>query len=67
LTAYEQLLKLDRRWGFQEGSMHFEKDRAVHKSMRRIVRRLEELGIPYAVAGAMAMFFQRYERFTTDV
>lgn len=67
LTAYEQLLKLDRRWGFQEGSMHFEKESAVHKSLRRIVRRLEELGIPYAVAGAMAMFFHGYQRFTTDV
>ena len=47
--------------------MHFEKESAVHKSLQRIVRRLEELGIPYAVAGAMALFFHGYERFTTDV
>ena len=36
--------------------MHFEKESAVHKSMERIVRRLEELEIPYAVVGAMALF-----------
>ena len=47
--------------------MHFERESAVHKSLERIVRRLEELGIPYAIAGAMAMFFHGYERFTTDV
>jgi hypothetical protein len=67
MIAYEQLLKQDRRWGFREGSMHFEKENAVHKSLNRIVRRLEDLGVPYAVAGAMALFFHGYERFTTDV
>jgi len=67
MVTYEQLLKRDRRRGFLEGSMHFERESAVHKSLERIVRRLEELGIPYAIAGAMAMFFHGYERFTTDV
>src|SRR5262249_32770505 len=33
----------------------------------RIVRRLDELNVPYAVVGAMAMFFHGYQRFTTDV
>ena len=47
--------------------MHFEKQGPVHRSLERIVRRLEDLGIPYAVAGAMAMFFHGFERFTTDV
>jgi hypothetical protein len=47
--------------------MHFERESAVHKSLQRIVKRLEELDIPYAVVGAMAMFFHGYERFTTDV
>src|SRR5215813_14037664 len=47
--------------------MHFERESTVHKSLERIVRRLEELGIPYAVMGAMALFFHGYERFTTDV
>jgi len=67
MVTYEQLLKQDRRWGFREGSMHFERESAVHKSLEKIVRRLEELGIPYAVVDAMAMFFHGDERFTTDV
>ena len=67
MVTYEQLLKQDRRWGFREGSMHFERESAVHKSLEKIVRRLEHLSIPYAVVGAMAMFFHGFERFTTDV
>ena len=47
--------------------MHFEKERAVHKALRRITRRLDESGIPYAVAGGMALFFHGYRRFTEDV
>src|SRR5439155_18707870 len=67
MVTYEQLLRKDRRWGFREGSMHFERESAVHKSLEKIVRRLEHLSIPYAVVGAMAMFFHGFERFTTDV
>jgi hypothetical protein len=67
LVAYEYLLQRDKRWGFHEGSMHFERESAVHKSLERIVRRLDQLSIPYAVAGAMALFFHGYERFTSDV
>jgi hypothetical protein len=47
--------------------MHFEKESAVHKALRAIIRRLEQLHIPYALAGGMAMFFHGYRRFTEDV
>src|SRR5262249_3602241 len=50
-----------------EGSMHFEKESAVHKAMTKIARRLDELGIPYAIVGGMALFFHGYRRFTEDV
>ena len=50
MLAYEQHLKQDKWWGFKEGSMHFERESAVHKSLERIVKRLDELGVPYAVA-----------------
>ncbi len=39
----------------------------VHKTMRRLVRRLERARIPYAVMGGMALFAHKYERMTTDV
>ena len=47
--------------------MHFEKASAVHKALEKITRRLDELGIPYAVAGGMALFFHGYRRFTEDI
>jgi hypothetical protein len=66
-VAYEKLLDRDRQWAIREGSMHFEKGSAVHKTLERITRKLEELSVPYAVVGGMAMFFHGYRRFTEDV
>lgn len=67
MISYEQRLDRDFDWALREGSMHFEKESAVHKALRKISRRLEELGIPYAVAGGMALFFHGLRRFTEDV
>jgi hypothetical protein len=67
MTVYEQLLDHDPRWALKEGSMHFERESAVHKALEAIARRLDELGIPYAIAGGMALFFHGYRRFTEDV
>ena len=67
MITYEQQLDQNLRWAFQEGSMHFEKASAVHKALEKITRRLDELGIPYAVAGGMALFFHGYRRFTEDI
>src|SRR5947209_13322148 len=67
MIAYEERLNRDRRWALLEGSMHFEKDSAVFKSLKRITRRLDELGIPYALVGGMAMFLHGFRRFTEDV
>jgi hypothetical protein len=67
MVTYEQLLNRDTAWAFREGGMHFEKDSAVHKTLRKVTRRLDELKIPYAVVGGMAMFFHGYRRFTEDV
>jgi hypothetical protein len=67
MLTYEQLLDRNLDWALREGSMHFEKESAVHKTLRRITCRLDELGIPYALAGAMALFFHGFRRFTEDV
>jgi hypothetical protein len=67
MVNYEQLLDRDTALAFREGGMHFEKDSAVHKTLRKVTRRLEELNIPYAVVGGMAMFYHGYRRFTEDV
>jgi hypothetical protein len=47
MKTYEQRLNANTDWASLEGSMHFEKDRAVHKALRKIARRLDELGIPF--------------------
>ena len=67
MIAYETKLNQDLRWALQEGSMHFEEASAVHRALRRITKRLDELGVPYAVAGGMALFLHGFRRFTEDV
>ncbi len=67
METYEQRLDSDFEWALREGSMHFDKGNAVHNALRKITKRLDDLGIPYAVVGAMAMFFHGYRRFTEDV
>ena len=51
----------------REGTRHFEERSAVHETLDRICRRLEELSIPYAVVGGMALFRHGHRRFTDDV
>src|SRR4051794_10485405 len=67
MVTYERLLDADLNFALREGSMHFEENSAVHKTLQRITRRLNELQIPYAVVGGMAMFAHGFRRFTEDV
>ncbi|MCI0641456.1 MAG: nucleotidyltransferase family protein [Gemmataceae bacterium] len=67
MLTYEQKLDRDISWALLEGSMHFEKESAVHKALRKITKRLEELGIAYALVGGLAMFLHGFRRFTEDV
>jgi hypothetical protein len=64
---YEDLLSRDRKWAMSQGSQHFEEKSAVQDALGRIARRLEDLGIPYAIAGGMALFQHGFRRFTEDV
>ena len=67
VTPYEQRLKANPRWALLEGSMHFENDSKVHQTLLKVTKRLDALGIPYALVGGMAMFLHGYRRFTEDV
>jgi hypothetical protein len=64
---YEERLGEDLEWALKVGSRHFEEKSAVHDALRRIAQRLDELGIPYAIAGGMALFMHGYQRMTVDV
>ena len=67
VPTYEDRLNASLDWALREGSMHFEEKSAVHQTLRKIARRLEQLKIPYAVVGGMALFLHGYRRFTEGV
>jgi hypothetical protein len=67
MLAYEEQLDRDFDWALREGSMYFEGQSAVHKTLLRISHRLDELGVDYAIAGGMCLFRHGYQRFTKDV
>ncbi len=47
--------------------MFFQGRDEVHKTMRRLAKRLEKANIPYVVVGGMAVFAHQYRRTTKDV
>jgi hypothetical protein len=53
--------------GMKEISMFFQGRDEVHKTMRRLAKRLEKANIPYVVVGGMAVFAHHYRRTTKDV
>ena len=67
IPTYEELLNRDPRWALSEGSRHFDEKSAVFSALHGIAERLNELGIPYAVVGGMALFNHGLRRFTEDV
>jgi hypothetical protein len=57
-SFWEKLKELD---------MFFRGKDPVHKTMRRLAKRLEKAKIPYAVVGGMAVFARGHRRATNDV
>lgn len=54
-------------WAVAQGSLFFEGQGKVQETLQRITAKLNELGIPYAVVGGMAMFAHGFRRYTEDV
>src|SRR3954471_3433432 len=67
VIPYEQQMAANWEWAMNESSLFFEGKGKVQETLRRITRRLNDLGIPYAVAGGMALFHHGYRRYTEDV
>ncbi len=67
VVPYEKQIRINRRWGMDQGDGYFRKDNAVFATLRRIARRLDTLNLPYAVVGGLALYEHGYERFTVDV
>jgi hypothetical protein len=67
MITYEDRLNRDSTWALQEGGMYFDRRSAVHDTLGRLSKALDEAQIDYAIAGAMAMFLHGFRRFTEDV
>jgi hypothetical protein len=67
VSPYEQQLQSDFRWALSEGSRHFDEKSAVFAALHKIGARLDELNVPYAIVGGMALFRHGFRRFTEDV
>ena len=50
-----------------QGSLFFEGEGKVQETLRRITKTLDELNIPYAIVGGMALFAHGFRRYTEDV
>ena len=53
--------------GVEQAELFFMGQSSVHQALDRLVRLLEEDGIPYAIIGAMALNEHGYRRVTEDV
>jgi hypothetical protein len=67
VVPYERQAAENLRWAMSESSLFFEGKGKVQETLRRIGRKLSELGVPYAVAGGMALFRHGHRRYTEDV
>lgn len=65
--TYEEYLSRDWEVAMREGSDFFGGQAKVHEALLKITRRIEELGVSYAVVGGMALVRHGYRRFTEDV
>ena len=50
-----------------QGSLFFEGRGKVQETLQRIIRKLDELGVSYAIVGGMALFAHGFRRYTEDV
>jgi hypothetical protein len=57
----------DPVWALKEGRRYFRGASEVDDTVERVTRRLDQLGIPYAVVGGLAVYRHGLRRFTEDV
>jgi hypothetical protein len=67
LPTYEVRMSQDLEWALTQSGLFFEGRGEVQETLRRIVERLDALGVPYVVVGGMALFAHGYRRYTESV
>jgi len=66
-VIYEHLLQQGGEPMLREASAYFAGKGRLHSALRRLVRRLETEGIPYALLGGLALAEHGYPRLTEDI
>ncbi len=64
---FEERMRRGGAGAVAEATSFFMKTDPVHVALRAIARRLDEAGVPYAVAGGMALVAHGYDRTTIGV
>ena len=67
MEPFEDKVRRGGAAALEEVGRFFMKEDPVHKALRSIAARLDDLGISYAVAGGMALVSHGYRRTTEDV
>jgi hypothetical protein len=65
--SYEDRMRRGGIEALRAAGRFFMGEDAVHRSLRRLAGKLDQLGIPYAVVGGMAVATHGYARTTVDV
>jgi hypothetical protein len=65
--TYKQRLDADFNWGLNDTCSQFAGRGSVLETMRKLVKHLDDLQVPYAIAGSLAGFHHGYRRVTTNV
>jgi len=67
MESFEDRMRSGGMQAIREASRFFMKDDPVHQSLLEITQRLNDLGIPHAILGGMALVAHGYDRTTVDV
>src|SRR5438046_1722775 len=65
--TYDEIARGGGEAAMRQLGRFFMGDDPVHITLRKIASRLDKLGVPYAVAGAMALNAHGFRRATLDV
>jgi hypothetical protein len=67
MDAFEERMRQGGAGAVKEATGFFMKDDPIHGALQAIALRLDAEGVPYAVAGGMALVAHGYDRTTVDI
>lgn len=67
MISYEQRLRHNPELMLKEASLYFNQQGDLHKTLHALAQRLDELGVPYALIGGLALAQHGFVRMTEDI